>query len=154
MRVSRTLADLRREALEKWLAARAGDKWGPKLATPTAGRLWRFAIGAGRRIGSPPIPLPPFAKANENADRRRQHRAMTEAELSRLLTVARERPLAEALTVRRGPRKGEQYADVRPEVRDRLDLLGRERALIYKTLVLTGLRKGELACLDRGSIAP
>ena len=30
---------------------------------------------------------------------------------------------------------------------ERLDLLGRERALIYKTLVLTGLRKGELASL-------
>src|SRR5437868_1806031 len=33
------------------------------------------------------------------------------------------------------------------EVRAQLDLLGRERALIYKTLVLTGLRKNELASL-------
>ena len=61
--------------------------------------------------------------------------------------MARERPLLEALTVRKGPRKGERYANVRPEVRERLDWLGRERALIYKTLVLTGLRKGELASL-------
>jgi integrase len=36
---------------------------------------------------------------------------------------------------------------VRPEVRERLDRLGRERALIYKTLVLSGLRKGELCSL-------
>jgi len=49
--------------------------------------------------------------------------------------------------VRKGKRKGEQYADLRPETRQRLDLLGTERALIYKTLVLTGLRKGELASL-------
>ncbi len=34
-----------------------------------------------------------------------------------------------------------------PEVRDRLELLGRERALIYKTLLLCGLRKGELTAL-------
>jgi integrase len=72
---------------------------------------------------------------------------MTEAELVKLLAVARERPLLDALTVRRGPRKGERYANVWPEVRDRLALLGRERARTYKTLVLTGLRKGERASL-------
>ena len=70
---------------------------------------------------------------------------MSEEELARLLAVARERPLLEALTVRKGPRKGERYANVRHEVRARLELLGRERALIYKTLVLSGLHKGELA---------
>ena len=46
---------------------------------------------------------------------------MTEAELVRLLDVARRRPLLEALTVRRGKRKGEAYANVRPEVRERLE---------------------------------
>ena len=65
----------------------------------------------------------------------------------RLLDVARRRPLLEALTVRTGKRKGKRYANVRPEVRERLEALGRERALIYKTLVLTGLRKNELASL-------
>src|SRR4029077_10332719 len=70
-----------------------------------------------------------------------------EPELVKLLAVARERPLLDVLTVRKGPRKGERYAKVRPGVRERLELLGRERALIYKTLVLTGLRKGELASL-------
>src|SRR5262249_47538753 len=49
-------------------------------------------------------------------------------------------------------RKGERYANVRPEVRERLEVLGRERALIYKTLVLTGLRKGELASLTVGQL--
>src|SRR6516165_10052331 len=98
-----------------------------------------------RRLARNPFDAVP--KANEQADPRRQRRAMTEAELVKLLAVARERPLLEALTVRKGPRKGERYADVRPEVRARLELLGRERALIYKTLVLTGLRKSELASL-------
>ena len=72
---------------------------------------------------------------------------MTEAELVRLLEIARGRPLIEALTVRRGKRKGEAFANVRPEVRQRLEAVGRERALTYKTLVLTGLRKNELATL-------
>jgi integrase len=33
-----------------------------------------------------------------------------------------------------------------------LDLLGRERELMYKTMVLTGLRKGELASLTVGQV--
>jgi hypothetical protein len=41
---------------------------------------------------------------------------MTEPELVWLLAVARERPLLEAMTVRKGPRKGERYADVCAEV--------------------------------------
>ncbi len=41
---------------------------------------------------------------------------------------------------------------MRDEVRAELELLGRERALIYKTLVLTGLRKGELASLTVGQL--
>src|SRR5262249_16918622 len=49
--------------------------------------------------------------------------------------------------VRTGKRKGEAIASVRPEVRQHLEEIGRERALIYKTLVLTGLRKDELATL-------
>ena len=86
-------------------------------------------------------------KADEKADPRRRRRSMTEAELVRLLDVARRRPLLDALTVRRGKRKGQAVANVRPEVRQRLEAVGRERALIYKTLVLTGLRKNELATL-------
>jgi len=61
--------------------------------------------------------------------------------------VAAVRPLTDAQTVRRGKHKGERCADLRPETVERLTRLGRERALIYKTLLLTGLRKGELASL-------
>ena len=41
---------------------------------------------------------------------------------------------------------------LRQETRRRLEWLGRERELIYKTLVLTGLRKGELASLTVGQL--
>ncbi len=86
-------------------------------------------------------------KADEKADPRRQRRALTAEELTRVLAVAAVRPMTDARTVRRGKRKGESYADLRPETVMRLIRLGRERALIYKTLLLTGLRKGELSSL-------
>ena len=148
-----TLADLRREALERWLATRAGEGMGAKTRNLYRGALVSFGnwcVETSRLTSNPFDAVP---KANERADPRRRRRAMTEDELTRLLAVARERPLLEALTVRKGPRKGEPYANVRDEVRQRLLLLGRERALIYKTLVLTGLRKGELASLTLAQLS-
>jgi integrase len=141
------LADLRREALERWLNAQAQAGMGARTRNSYLCSLLAFCNWCveTNRLTSNPFDAVP--KANEKADPRRQRRAMVETELVKLLAVARERPLLDALTVRKGPRKGERYADVRPEVRTRLELLGRERALIYKTLVLTGLRKGELASL-------
>jgi hypothetical protein len=73
---------------------------------------------ATNRLATNPFAAVP--KANEKAERRRQRRAMCEEELVRLLEVARERPLLEALTVRKGPREGERYANVRPEVQESL----------------------------------
>jgi len=96
---------------------------------------------------------------------------MTEKELCRLLFVAQWRPLAEfgRETVRKvadpeTPKRSnwkpapltfdtidaaverarERLAD-NPGFMAQLERRGRERALIYKTLVTTGLRKGELA---------
>ena len=142
-----TLADLRREALERWLALRTADGMSARTRNAYRNALVSFCNWCVETSRLALNPFDPVSKANERADPRRQRRAMTESELVKLLAVARERPLLEAQTVRKGPRKGERYADVRPEVRDRLDRLGRERALIYKTLVLSGLRKGELASL-------
>jgi integrase len=142
-----TLSDLRRETLERWLALRTAEGMSARTRNAYRNALVSFCnwcVETSRLAANPFDAVP---KANEKADPRRQRRAMAEAELVKLLAVARERPLLEALTVRKGPRKGERYADVRQEVRERLQLLGRERTLIYKTLVLTGLRKGELASL-------
>jgi integrase len=125
----------------------------------------------------------PFAdvpRADANVDRRHHRRALTEAELMRLLTVARLRPLAEfgreitptKADPKRPPRsratwKREPltFEDIdaaverarvalkeNPDLAARLERTGHERALIYKTLVLTGLRKGELASLTVGQL--
>ena len=103
-----------------------------------------------RRLLSNPFAAVP--KADAKADSRRKRRALTEDELVDCLDVARRRPLLDAMTIRRGKRKGEAVAKLPERTRRRLERLGRERALIYKTLVLTGLRKGELASLTVGQV--
>jgi integrase len=97
--------------------------------------------------------------------------------LEKLLHVARWRPLAEygrkSIPVEPGdsPKRSNwkkalitydtleatvtharrQLAD-NPEFAAKLDQRGRERALLYRTLVLTGLRRGELSSLTIGSL--
>ena len=101
-----------------------------------------------KRLGK--NPFDGFGKYDNQADCRRERRALTEGELRRLFAATAERPLNEARTVRRGPHKGKLIANVKPETEARLRRLGRERVLIYKTLALTGLRKGELASITVG----
>ncbi len=142
-----TLADLERSVLEQWLNRRRQANMSARTRNVDLIRLIAFAnwcVENGRLSANP---FKGVARADEKADPRRKRRAMTETELARLLDVALHRPLIEALTVRKGKRAGEHYANVRPTVRRKLENLGCERALIYKTLVLTGLRKGELASL-------
>lgn len=142
-----TLAELSREKLEHWLALKSGE--GMSARTRNAYRNAAVAFGnwgrSTNRLTENPFSGTP--KANEKADPRRQRRALTEAELCKLLNVARSRPVLDRMTVRRGERKGQVVAKLSDRTRAELELIGRERALIYKALVLTGLRKGELESL-------
>ncbi len=146
------LRDLDRSALENWLAerARAGKSSRARNAYRDAAVTFgNWAVASRRLVANPFAGVP---SACERTDPRRKRRALTEEDLGRLLQIARERPLKEALTVRRGGRKGQLAAELEPGTRARLEAVGRERALIYKTLVLTGLRKNELASLTAGQI--
>lgn len=64
----------------------------------------------------------------------------------------RSRPSTGAGRNNTGEGRREFAAKVRPEVRERLVRLGRERALIYKTALFTGLRRGELTALRVGHL--
>ena len=146
------LSDLQRETFDRWLAARRAELMGARNLNAHRVALVAFcnwAISVVRMTSNPFSGIP---KADEKCDRRRQRRAMTADELHTLLAVTAQRPLQEAMTVRRGSRKGELTAKVRPEKQEALDWLGRERALIFKTLVLTGLRKEELSSLTVGQL--
>jgi len=97
----------------------------------------------------------PFLKvprADEKTDRQRVRRSMTEGELPRLLAMARQRPLLDALTIRRGKQKGRRAVRLTEQTRRQLEHVGRERELIYKTFVLTGLRLNELASIIVGNL--
>ena len=146
------LAEVNGDAFERWLAVQADDGMSAGRRNKYRGTWIAFCnwcIRTGRLLANP---LTNVEKADEAADVRRKRRALTEAELIKLLDVAWRRPMVDAMTVRRGKDKGKQVCKLRPETVERLELLGWERALIYKTLVLTGLRKGELETLDVGQL--
>jgi integrase len=143
----RRLLDLKRETLEKWLAQKSSAGMSARSRNSYQGALVSFCnwcVENGRLALNPYRAMP---KANEKADRRRQRRAMAEGELVQLLDVARRRPLADAQLVRRGKSKGQFIAKLRADIIEKLTRLGWERSLIYKTLILTGLRKNELTSL-------
>ena len=147
-----SLADIARGPVERWLAARVGDGMSARTRNYYRESLVAFAnwcVEGGRLRTHDLNRLP---KADKKADPRRQRRALTEDELARLLVVVAARPLAEARTIRRGVRKGQQAAKLSAALVERLNRVGREWALIVKTLVLTGLRANELRTLTVGQL--
>ena len=172
----RRLRDLNRDAVERWVSRLlelpddtrpAARTVNAKLATLTAWGNW--LVESGRLAANP---FGRLRKLDEADDVRRQRRALTADELERLLTVARLRPVAQfgRPTIRvvdaARPRKSRATwkraeltfdtivaaaergrAAMRPEAAEQFDRLGRERALIYRVLATTGLRRGELAAL-------
>ncbi len=163
----RRLCDLSSDRLERWLSEQVeGDrKMGASVYNGFVEGWINFGNwcigkrGKGKRShfnGEKRLQNNPFQgmyRMDEQADRRRKARALTEHELVRLLTVARQRPLDDALTIRRGKNKGKLLAKVSEKRRAELIRTGHERALIYKTAVTTGLRKNELG-LSRCMIYP
>ncbi|MDV6031340.1 MAG: site-specific integrase [Phycisphaera sp. RhM] len=158
----RFLCDLSVDQLEKWLSdEREGDRDMSASVYNGYREAW-LAFGnwcIGKRVkgrkarynGEKRLIANPFdgmARLDPEAERRRKARALTESELLRLLDAARSRPLTDATTVYRGKNKGKQVAKIPDRRRRELERLGLERAMIYKTLVLTGLRANELRTLE------
>jgi integrase len=141
------LRDVKRETVEGWLAR--GEKSGRSARTRNtylAACKWflNYCVDVEKITANP---LARIQLADEKADRRRQPRALSEPEIVRLLDAARRRPLEEARLCNRGWRKNQPNARLRPETVAKLERLGLERATAYKTMVLTGLRLGELSKL-------
>jgi len=167
------LADLSADRLEKWLGVRRDEGMGARTRNTYRAAIHSFCEWCVRngRLNANAFSRVP--SADEKSDRRHQRRALTEGESARLLKAARLRPLAErGRTVQKtspGPlqrkRSNWRLAPITPETLEEaaqrgraalagnpnelrcLERLGWERALIYKTLLLTGLRIGELASI-------
>jgi len=175
------LHDLNRDAVERWVQAAVSTGCSARTVNAHLAAIVAFCnwcVAEGRLVVNP---LTRLRKLDERADRRHERRALTEDELRRLLTVARLRPLAEygrpvvkladagkrenkrsrrtwkraALTfdtLASAAARAREVLARRPDFIAELERRGRERALLYKTLVLTGLRKGELASLTVGQL--
>ena len=174
------LSDINRHAVEKWMVARAADEMGARTRNTYRAALVAFCNWCTQ--DEPPRllvnPVAKVKKADEKSDRRRQRRAMTAEELRRLIFAATHRPLAEygRLSVRKDQgdvkskrgtwkaspltydglsmavERARKKLEGNPTFVAELERRGRERALIYKTMALTGLRRGELASLTVGSL--
>ncbi len=143
-----TLADLDAEPVERWLTARRTEGMAAKTRNGYR-EAWNlflnWCVETGRLAANPFHRLP---LANVKTDRRKTRRAMTEAELGKLLAVARDR----ALNARLRERLDGKPAKLSPAYRAKLERNGRIRALIYKTYILTGLRFDELRSLTVGDV--
>ncbi|MCA8994637.1 MAG: tyrosine-type recombinase/integrase, partial [Planctomycetaceae bacterium] len=148
----RRLTDLSAEKMERWMLAAEKSGMGARTRNRHLSAISAFAnwcVLSRRLMANPFVRV---QKANEKVDKRRQRRALTLDEIRRLIAAAMKRPLDEALMIRRGRNKGKLRANVSPNFRYKLEILGWERALIYKTLILTGLRLGELTSLTLGQV--
>lgn len=166
------LADVTSEPVQRWLTLRDGEGMSARTRNTYTGSLRafiRWAVADGRMMADP---LSTLTKADEAGDVRRKRRALTEAELANLIRVAELRPLAERgresvkrsddakgkpgpaafafltlATIDAAAARTAERLRLKPAPLAKLRRLGRERSLIYRALVLTGLRRGELAAL-------
>lgn len=83
---------------------------------------------------------------------RHTRRALTNEEMARLLTSAKERPLIEVRTIRTGKRKGQAVAEVRPEIETKAIEKGLERWTVYLTVRWTALRRSEIREIRWGDV--
>ncbi len=171
------LADIHREAMEKWMNRQEKAGMGARTRNTYRSAILGFCNWCVETDRLAANPLARLCTADEGCDRRRTRRALTEDEVRRLLIAAHLRPVAEfgrrSLrrpkverkgrktwckgvltfdTLEAAAQRGCRYLRDEPDRLAELERLGQERSLIYKTMVLTGLRKGELASLTVGQI--
>ncbi len=146
----RTANDLDQDKLVQWLS-NAIDSKGKKLGgrnrnhfRNSMNRFTEYLVSENYRSHNPFTKIKPV---NEAIGRETKRRAFTTDELTKLFEVTLTRPLKENQTIRRGANKGTQTGKLRAETIERLKLLGKERYLIYRTLLYTGLRINELRTL-------
>ena len=154
------LADLTSERLDRYLTGMVknrGVDCGLPVAATTKVVHRSAAISFANWLKSkkrlPDNPLENVTKPKGKTVRNR--RSLTKHEIQRILSAARERPLMEA-NINTGGRNARKNCDkskqtwkvsLRSESEFHYKQLGRERALLYKMAVTTGLRRGELASI-------
>jgi integrase len=131
----KSLSELSPAAVDRYLAALSGSS-GNKKKHLSAISVWVTWLLKKDRIASNPLSRVDVPTSGKKT---KERRALAVPLIQKLLDATRQRPLV-AFIKRYGP-------DVRDAVRQKLVMCGRERALVYKTAVYTGLRLGEIAAL-------
>ncbi len=129
------LSDLTHESVDRYLVTVHGSSGNKKK------HLSAISVFVAWLLKKDRIPTNPLDRVDvpETGEKTKERRALTVVQVQKLLDATRERPLSAFI---------ERYGEVvRDEVRKKLELRGRERALVYKTAVYTGLRLGEIASL-------
>lgn len=103
---------------------------------------WLEGVG---RIDRNPITQRSVKPAKKG--KKRERRALTADEIATLLQAVRNYPVKSASINRGGRNAKKKPAKLKPATLVRLQQRGRERALLYRLAVLTGLRRGELSRL-------
>ena len=154
------LSDLKRSALERWLVRQADA--GASARSRNAGRMaavtfCNWCVETNRLTANPFDAVP---QADEKSDPRRRRRALAEygretvnlpPDECKGRRTWRKAPLTLAM-IDAAAERGRKALAERPDKIAELERTGRERALVYKTLVLTGLRRGELGSLTVGQL--
>ncbi len=173
----RQLRDISREAIEKWLDLAEDNGLAPATRNEyliSLSALCNWAVKTNRLANNP---VAGIGKADRSSDRRRIRRALKANEVASLLDAARRRPIAEvgrksiplpkkertgrctwtfepltAENFERCYQDGLSRLQEQPARLERLERLGRTRAMFYLLAVSTGLRRKELASLTVGQI--
>ncbi len=138
-----SLRDFDPDTLGDWLAAQVAGGMARRTRNTYYASLRALCRWAVRNRMLEANPIESVQALNENIGRVRNRRAMTDAELAKLLVAAHERPIADAERAHKGKGK----AKLRPHTQGKLELLGRNRALAYRAMVALALRAGEAAAL-------
>ena len=166
------LQDITRDAMEKWMNRAEQNGMGARTRNTYRAAIIAFCNWCVETDRMAANPLSKLCRADEHADTRKKRRALSEDEMARLLKATHLRPLAEygrqTIRLPKQQRKGrrtwyrepltqqnldaaveqaKEILKVEPDLIDDLLWQGKERALVYKVLALTGLRKSELASI-------
>ncbi|HEY3325057.1 MAG TPA: site-specific integrase [Planctomycetota bacterium] len=151
-----TIAQLRPDAVEAFLNRLADEEdLAPRTVNAYLEALKSCLQWAVKSRFLPYSPLDCVQKRNEH-ERRRLRRALSDAELSRMLAAALDGPRRRALNLYQNrPRKDGTFKPVEIPLQRQAELAeqGRRNALIYRLLVQTGLRVNEARLLAWNDIS-
>lgn len=178
----RALRDINKARVQQWVTD-CLDQQEARLADRTVNAhvaaVRAFGSWCVKSHRSTHNPLQGFAMLDEADHQKRPRRSLNQDEVTRLLKVTRLRPVAEygRLSIRRNEDEAPQgrrtwkkeslsidniddaylrglaALEDSPNRREELDRAGREREILYKMFVLTGLRKGELKSITLADLS-